>query len=195
MRLRTVAKLIRKDAIILRTSLMVSALYGVLYYLGTGYIQINNATGLRVTVVTNWSEMIWRTRGPFLWEPIMSIDLFRLGVLISVPNLLFGFLLVLLVFGNLSIVLLSIRHPTVCTVNTMAKGRTLTALIPALFTGFGCCAPTVIILWVSLFGSVSSLMVIAFRWLMPLGLFLLTISLIAGYRSIIPVIEKDGLLS
>ena len=185
MRLMTVRQLVKEDPRILGFSLAVSGIYGLVYYWSAGFISRPLGQAWQIVTIPSWQAKLWQMRSPFLWEAVSRIDMPPLlSVLISVPNLFVMAVLSLLVFGNLIVVLIGIRHPKVCRIN--ASGGRLAALLPALFTGFGCCAPTVIILWVSLFGSVSSVMVVAIRWLLPLGMILLFAGVITGYRAVEP---------
>ena len=185
MNFKALQKTLRDDPYILRLSLFLSIVYGLVYYWSTGFIIFRRGLALDSMTASDPTALLWQMRGPFLWEAIAQLNLPILGTLmLSVPNLLIAFLLTLLVYSNLVVVLIGIRHPAYCPINKKRKGSSLVAMLPALFSGFGCCAPTVIILWVSIFGSVSSVMMVAVRWLLPVGLIFLIIGFISGYRSL-----------
>ena len=190
MRYDKIRNLLRTDPFIHRISLFISLLYGLIYYWTAGYISLNPRTSSGVQWVQDIQGLMWQMRGPFQWEAIALFSIPKvIQIWISVPNLLMAILLVLLVYGNLNLILIAFRHPTVCRIRKGSKSQSIVALFPALFTGFSCCAPTAIILWVSLFGSVSTVMVAALRWFLPLGLVMLSFGIITGYRSI-PVERK-----
>lgn len=185
MRFTKIKNALKMDPFIGRISLFASLLYGGVYYWTAGYIKIDAQTRPGIIWVQDIQGLMWHMRAPFQWEAIAIFPIPKLAqIWLSIPNLLVAMALSLLVFGNLTLILIAFRHPTVCQLRKGRKNQSIAALLPALFTGFSCCAPTVLILWVSLFGSVSTLMVAALRWFLPLGLILLTLGIIAAYRSI-----------
>jgi len=185
MRLKRILTTIRKDPIIHQISLVTGVLYGLIYYTSAGFISIGNKVNFNLILAPNIRGLIWQARGPFQWEAFAKLEVLWADILISIPNLLIATLLIGLVYANLAVVLIGLRHPQVCRLSKSRQGKKIMALIPALFTGFSCCAPTILIIWVSIFGSVSSIMVLSIRWLLPLGLVLLTLTLITGYNHIL----------
>jgi hypothetical protein len=185
MRLNRILTTIRKDPRIHQLSLATGVLYGLIYYGSAGFISFGHKVNFNLILAPNIRGLIWQSRGPFQWEAIAKLEFLWTDILISIPNLLIATLLMGLVYANLAVVLIGLRHPKVCRLSKSRQGKKVMALIPALFTGFSCCAPTILILWVSIFGSVSSMMVLAIRWLLPLGLVLLTLTLLTGYRHVL----------
>jgi hypothetical protein len=167
------------------SSSIISIIYGVIYYFSAGFIVITPVEDLDLMVLGNWTQQAFRLRGPFLWEPIGVISLPPgLQVYLSIPNLMLGLILMLLVFGNVLVVLIGMYHPKVCRITR--KGTRLASLVPALFTGFGCCAPTIAIIWVGIVGSISTSALIFMRWLLPIGLVLLIHGFFKGMKAIRP---------
>lgn len=193
MKLKAIKTLLVADPLIQKIGLILSMVYGVIYYWSAGFIQIRQGLSFDLLIVPKPLELMWQIRGPFLWEPIMQVNLPYLGsIMLAIPNSLIAILLSLLVYGNLVVVLIGLRHPNQCRLSRLNQGASIVHLLPALFTGFACCAPTALILWVSIFGSVSSVLLITFRWLLPLGLLLLTYGVIRGYNTILnPLPMKD----
>jgi len=185
MRYRKIKNALQMDPFIHRVSIITSLVYGIIYYWTAGYIALNPGTSSGVMWVEDIQGLMWQMRGPFQWEAIALFSLPKfVHIWLSVPNILVAITLVFLVCSNLVLILIAFRHPRICKIRKGRKSHSFIALLPALFTGFSCCAPTAIILWVSLFGSVSSVMLTALRWFLPLGLVMLTFGIIAGYRSI-----------
>lgn len=193
MRYKRLVLVLKNDPVIVRVSFTVSVVYGIIYYWTAGFVHLNPPGRFGITIAKDIPDLIWHMRAPFQWEAIAILTIPKIiQVWISVPNLLIALILSLLVCGNLIIIMTALRHPTVCKIRKGKKSQSVIALLPAMFTGFACCAPTALILWVSVFGSVSTVMVAAMRWFLPLGLVLLTAGMISGYRSIPVDSTLDG---
>lgn len=176
-------KLIKSYKAIHRSAVFISLVYGLIYYTSAGFLTFGKVARFNTVILTNWQALLWQSRGPFQWEAVALIALpIGVTVLISLPNLILMMLLSFLVYGNVALVLIGIYHPTVCRIS--GKGSRVLSMVPALFTGFGCCAPTVIIMWVGLVGSVSSSVLIFARWLLPIGMVLLVWGFIRGYKAL-----------
>ncbi len=133
MNFKALLKTLRKDPYILRLSLFLSIIYGFVYYWSAGFILFRRGLPLGFMTVSDPAALLWQMRGPFLWEAIAQLNLPILGTLmLSVPNLLIGFLLTLLVYSNLVVVLIGIRHPAYCPINKKRKGNSLVAMFPAI---------------------------------------------------------------
>ncbi len=97
-----------------------------------------------VELVTGWTEKVFKTRVPFIWEPIAAIYLTpSLMIKLAIPNLLLGGLLGGLVGVNLSMGLYELFRGQ--SANSVDSVRSFFAAIPGLLTGFACCAPTILI--------------------------------------------------
>lgn len=180
-----IKKQLRADPFILRLALPLSLVYGLVYYWSAGFISFSSKARFKLNIIHEPLSKLWQNRGPFLWEPIAQVEIPFFGyILISVPNLLLGLILTMLVFANLTLLIMTLRHPSTCSLKSSKKSSRLAALFPSLFAGFGCCAPSIALLWLSLFGNVSTLLILASRWMMPLGLLLLIINILYSYKSL-----------
>lgn len=182
-RYRNFKRFIKTHREIHRMAKTIAILYGVLYYVSAGYIQFSEVTGYKQLFVSNPLNIAVKMRAPFLWEAIAEFQVPPFFIIRLAPvNLLLMLLLIWLVYLNLSLFITSVRFPRVCQL-TRNKGR-LAALFPALLTGFSCCAPTVIIMFVGVLGAFSSTLVLIFAWLIPISILLLVIGIVQGLTSL-----------
>lgn len=166
------------------TSLIISVIYGMVYYWSTGYASITSRRDLSWIHVNNWQEQSLKLRAPFLWEPVAQLNLpIGLNIQLAPVNIALSLVLVLLVYTNIFIFVLSIKEPKVCKLTS--KKQTVFALLPALFTGFTCCAPTFIIAFIGIVGTSASSIILITRWAIPFSLILLIYGAIKGSRTIV----------
>jgi hypothetical protein len=163
--------------------LIIAWMYGLIYYWSTGYVIMSSSARFDVAILKKWQSQLFNMRAPFLWEPVMNISLpFGMSLLVSPVNVVVMALLIVLVFLNVFILILSIKKPTVCKLRNKHSG--ILALIPALFTGFACCAPTFIVAFIGIIGSTASIFMLFSRWALPLSILLLLFGITSGIKSL-----------
>ncbi len=161
----------------------IAILYGLLYYFTAGYIAFESVTKYKQVFVSNPLTSALKMRAPFLWESIAEFRIPPYFILRLSPfNIVLMLLLIYLVYLNIALFVISVRYPRVCQL-TRNKGR-LVALIPALFTGFSCCAPTLIIMLVGVLGAFSSTMILIFSWAIPISILLLMYGIFQGFKQL-----------
>ncbi|MCK8060252.1 MULTISPECIES: hypothetical protein [unclassified Fusibacter] len=178
--IKTYLNFLLREKKILYQSILAGLAYGVFYYAAIGYMRFE-AHEFSIITIPNWSNMTFKTRAPFLWEP--TIRLYSgLGITFdfSFMNILLTCLLIVLAFLNISLLITSIKMPKIC--NLKSKGGRIMALLPAFLSGFACCAPTFVIVWVSIFGGVATSFLAFARWAIPLSLVMLTLGAWRGLR-------------
>ena len=134
-----------------------------------------------VKLVSNWTARVFKTRVPFIWEPIAAIYLTpHLMIQLALPNLLLGSLLGSLLGINLSMGFFELfREGGLRSVDSV---RSLAAAIPSLLTGFACCAPTILIaIGGSLAAGLSVGLVAARPYFLPVSLVILILN--AGWTA------------
>jgi hypothetical protein len=134
-----------------------------------------------VRLVSNWTARVFKTRVPFIWEPIAAVYLTRhLMIQLALPNILLGGLLGSLLGVNLSMGFFELfREGGLRSVDSV---RSLAAAIPSLLTGFACCAPTILIaIGGSLAAGLSAGLVAARPYFLPASLAILVLN--AGWTA------------
>jgi hypothetical protein len=123
----------------------VAAVYFVFYLWSLQNLIILPATlSWSIDILDNWTELLFRSRVAFLWEPIGAIYFGGgLTFMIAPLNIVLGGFLSVLVFLNILVAVYSFGLAKVCNVKPGAHG--LVGILPGLLTGFACCAPTFVI--------------------------------------------------
>jgi len=165
-----------------RTSLMISIIYGLLYYYSIGLIRFKTVSSFKFISVPDFLEKSLNMRAPFLWEAGARINIGFLEMDISILNVLLAMILGVLVFLNIALLIVSIKMPKMCRIDK--KSYRIFSLLPAFFSGFACCAPTVAIMWVAVFGSVSTTLLTFFRWALPVSIILLAFGVYKGISTL-----------
>ena len=147
-----------------------------LVYLATflwagGNLSIRPGLGVGLTVVDDPMRLFFRRQTPVSFEPIAVLDLEVLRVLVSPMDVGLGLLIAGLVGLNFAIAVLAIRQPKACGIGA---GAGVGAAVPALFSGFACCAP---VLFLVLGIQATGAMLTVLPWMLPIGLVLLLASL------------------
>lgn len=181
-KMRKYHKHLNNNPKIKKTSLFISIVYGLLYYYSIGLFRIRDSSRFSFVSVTNILKKSLDMRAPFLWEATMRINLWYLEIDISLVNILVMVILILLVFLNISLLIVSIKMPKMCRIDK--KSYRILSLLPAFFSGFACCAPSLVIMWVGLFGSVSTTLLTFFRWALPLSIILLLFGVYKGISTL-----------
>jgi hypothetical protein len=119
--------------------------YLVLYLAAMQYLIVAPGAAdslMSVQLVPDWRELVFRQRGPFLYEPVGALHLGALMVFLSIPNLAIGGLLGALVGANIAVSYYGFRALGLRSVRGM---HALIGTIPALISGAACCVPTLIL--------------------------------------------------
>lgn len=123
-------------------------LYLVIYLAATQHLIFVSRVGqaesfFMFKISPNWSELIFRQRAPFLFEPIGVIYLgYNLKLFLSIPNILIGTLLGTLVAANITTSYYSFK---ILGLKGVRGVGTLLGTIPAIVSGAACCVPTLIL--------------------------------------------------
>jgi hypothetical protein len=93
-------------------------------------------------LLSNWTELIFRQRSPFLFESIGVIYIGPIKLFLSIGNFLIALVLGILVGSNISVSYFGFRSLSL----RGAKGIvSLIGTIPAIIGGAACCVPTLIL--------------------------------------------------
>jgi len=93
-------------------------------------------------LLSNWTELIFRQRSPFLFESIGVIYIGPIKLFLSIGNFLIALMLGILVGSNISVSYFGFRSLSL----RGAKGIvSLIGTIPAIIGGAACCVPTLIL--------------------------------------------------
>lgn len=163
-------------------SLLIGLLYGIFYYASIGYVYFESHP-YGIITVSDFGWFLFKTRAPFLWEPTLRVYTgIGLTLDFSVFNVLIALFLIGIAFLNVALLITSIKMPKICRIGS--KSGRLVSMLPAFFSGFACCAPTFVILWVGVFGGVATSFLAILRWGLPLAIVLLCISAWQGVRKL-----------
>lgn len=163
-------------------------LYFIAYLYSIGNITIEKSNFLlSLDFLENIQDKIFKTIAPFVWEPIGILYIVKsAAIFISVPNIILGLALAVLVYLNISTSIYLYKLPRICNIKVENKSQIKSTLgiIPSLFTGFACCAPTFLI---AIGASISSLTVFIIevrQFLIPISFALMIIGFYANYKRI-----------
>jgi hypothetical protein len=163
------------------------AAYVVLYLAAMNYLVVtprDTQSLLAVEVLPEWRNLVFRQRGPFLFEPIGAVHLAPLAIFLSIPNLVIAIVLGLLVGANVAASYYGFRELGMRGVRGL---HALIGTIPALISGAACCVPTLIlVIGLQLTATVATV----WSWLVPISAVLLVISLWWSLRRM--VAERVG---
>lgn len=147
-------------------------LYLILYFYFIGYLIFSASENFTFRLLPSWQDLIWRQRGPLLFESVAIYKTPLFTLFISIPNLILGILVSFLVAANVVVSAYSFRALGLRGVRGLGM---LAGTIPALLSGAACCAP-LLVLFLGLQLSAGLLGVFAF--LVPLAIVLLSASLL-----------------
>jgi hypothetical protein len=125
----------------LATALVSLLVYVVLYLTAMGYLIVTEGGGesfYGFQVARHWQEMVFRLRGPFVFEPVALLRVGSLALLLSIPNLALGALLGLLVGANVAVSYYGFRRLGMRGIRGV---HALIGTLPALLSG----VPTLIL--------------------------------------------------
>jgi hypothetical protein len=122
-------------------------------------------------LLSNWTELIFRQRSPFLFESIGVIYLGPIKLFLSIGNFLIALILGVLVGANISVSYFSFRSLSL----RGTKGFvSLIGTIPAIIGGAACCVPTLIlVIGLQLTATLAAI----WSYFVPLSAFLLLVSI------------------
>jgi len=154
---------------------LATAGYLVAYLVGIGYL--GRATGPAdgpwdVSVAADPLALLARRRAPFLYEPVASLRVGGVELLVAPLNLGLGAGLAALVGVTLAVSWVAWRGPAACRIGA---GAGAAAGIPGILSGFACCGPTLLVI----FGiQASTGVLLAFQWLVPAAVLMLLATLL-----------------
>lgn len=129
----------------LSTAVLSCLAYVILYLSAMQYLIVTDPRGdafISLQVARDWQDLVFRQRGPFLFEPVASLHLGPVALLLSIPNLAIGLLLGLLVAANMAVSYHGFRRLGMRGVRGV---QALVGAVPALISGAACCLPTLIL--------------------------------------------------
>ena len=148
--------------------------YVVLYLAAMQYLIVSpgeTESLVAVSVVPDWRNLAFRSRGSFLFEPIGVLEIAPLVIFLSIPNLGIAIVLGLLVGANVAASYYGFHALGMRGVRGM---HALIGTIPALISGAACCVPTLIlVIGLQLTATVAAV----WSWLVPISALLLALSL------------------
>lgn len=161
-----------------------SLTYVFIYLSSIGDLVFSTAyTTWNLTILSNWSSMVFNQRSLLLFEPIIRITFpFQMAWLFSPMNFLIAIILGILVGLNIVAFWVALRLPKQCRIKPMYSG--FFGMIMGFLSGITCCLPTFLLPLVTLIG-VSASQLIAIRpWIIPISVSLLLFGLITTVRRI-----------
>lgn len=122
-------------------------LYVMIYLAATQHLIFTSRVGqtesfFMLKISPDWPKLLFRQRAPFLFEPIGAIYLGYLKLFLSIPNILIGTLLGILVAANITTTYYSFKMLGLGGVRGIGA---LLGTIPAIVSGAVCCVPTLIL--------------------------------------------------
>lgn len=150
----------------------VFVLYLILYFYFIGYLIFIVSEDFTFRWLPSWQDLIWRQRSPLLFESVAMYKTPLFTLFISIPNLIIGIILSLLVAANIVASIYSFQALGLRGVRSLGM---LAGTIPALLSGAACCTPLLVLL---LGIQLSAGLLGVFAFLVPLAIVLLLASLL-----------------
>jgi len=148
--------------------------YVVLYLAAMQYLIVAPAGSdpfFGLQIVPRWQDLVFRQRAPFLFEPVGALHLGPVILFLSVPNIIIGLVLGILVAANIAVSYYGFHALGMRGVRGM---HALIGTIPALVSGAACCVPTLIlVIGLQLTATLATI----WSLLVPVSVFLLVVSL------------------
>lgn len=166
--------MILKNKKALLYGIMVGTVFLLVYLISIQHLSFTDPKKLSFNLADNVGEKIFSMRAPFIWEPIISLSILGIQFFISPMNIFLGILLSILVFLNISVAVFSYKYRKVCSAK---PGYSLTGVLPAMFTGFACCAPTFIIALAPVLASFTVFFISIQPFLIPFSLLIMIVGL------------------
>lgn len=162
-----------------RRGVAAGVLFVLLYLISVGHL-FTGPPALSFAVVDRPLARMWMTRAPFLWEPVAGLFVWRIRLFLSPLNLLLSAVLGLLVTLNIAVAVYSLECRRHCSLR--AGGASAAGLLPAMLTGFACCAPTFLIALFPVLASFSVFILALQPFLVPASLTMMVLGLIWSLR-------------
>lgn len=159
---------------------LATVLYTIVYAVATDALALAGDPGLSVLVVADPLSRLWEPMGYLAYEPIARLETTWFTYLFSPIEAAIAIALAVLVAANAALTYLGLVQPKACGLSS--SGGVL-AGVPALFSGAACCGP-VIFAVVGI--QMTSTLLTAFRFLVPVAFVLLVLSLLAIGRHVEP---------
>ena len=156
--------------------LIMGVLFFILYLWSIQHISINQEDFFSFSVAESWADKLTKTRAPFQWELIAMFNIFGIDFFISL-NMVLGLLLATLVFFNISIAVFTYSLRKICLIRPTGKDIGLAGVLPAMFTGFVCCAPTFIIALAPVLASFTLFFIKIQSFLVPASILIMILGL------------------
>lgn len=158
----------------LTAALISLAAYVTMYFAAMQYLVMapgGTEPFLAVELLPDWRNLVFRLRGPFLFEPVGVLHVGPLAMFLSVPNLAIALALGLLVGANVAA---SYYGFHALGMRGLRGIHALVGTVPALISGAACCVPTLILV-IGL--QLTATLATVWSWLVPASALLLVISL------------------
>jgi hypothetical protein len=165
----------------------VTLVYLGLYLYVLGHLRFTGGGGFEYVAVSDPLSRMFRTTGTLAFEPVASLVVGPLQLLVAPVNVVIGGLLALLVGVNLAVSFLAWRHPAACDIGGGGKTSGLLASLPALLSGTACCGPVVLI---AVGIQASGVLIASFGFLVPAAFLLLLGSLLYVGRKVDPTVAQ-----
>lgn len=179
--------IILKNRKAIASGIVVGLIFLIIYLISIQHLSLADSGKPSLVFADNIIEKIFSMRAPFMWEPIASLSFLGVQFFVSPLNILLGVLLSILVFLNISVAVFSYQYRKVCSVK---PGYSLTGVLPAMFTGFACCAPTFIIALAPALASFTIFFITIQPFLIPASFLIMSIGLWWSV-SRIPIEDKN----
>lgn len=152
-----------------RIALVIGILYLIAFLLAVQNLTIPGGD----TLVRRGSlSAMFRRTGFLLFDAVAIVQTPLFTLLVSPINILIGILLSFFVGLNLTMSYVAWRQPRACSIN---RATGVLGMLPALFAGGACCAPTVLLI---LGIQATATLITASQWLIPIAFVLLLGSLV-----------------
>lgn len=140
-----VARLLARDPVSHLIFWSVALVYILMFQIALGDLTVDGhaARAPEAFLVPGWSEMIWRSRGPFHFEPIGMLEAPFVVWLVSPVNVAIGAVLGLLTGVQIALVRIARRCAVQCGLSPLTG---VFAGLPGLLAGTACCAPVLFLL-------------------------------------------------
>lgn len=165
----------------------VTVVYLGLYLYILGHLRLTGGGGFDYVAVSDPLSRMFQSTGALAFEPVASLVVGPLELLVAPVNVTIGGLLALLVGLNLAVSYLAWRHPAACGLGSGAKSSGLLAGLPALLSGTACCGP---VLLIAVGVQASGVLIASFGLLVPAAALLLVGSLVYVGRSVDPTVAE-----
>ena len=171
-----------------RKGMAAGALFLLLYLFSLGHL-FTGPPAWSLTVVDQPWDRMWMARAPFLWEPVAGLSVWRIRLFLSPLNLLMGAGLGVLVTLNMAVALDALKCRQHC---SLRAGASAAGLLPAMLTGFACCAPTFLIAFFPVVASLSVFILSLQPFLIPLSLVMMVLGLVWSLRGLSAALPTGG---